>query len=400
MIIASAFSLLAAAPDTFTVDEVRALEAEKAAAQAELAALESAGTTVSTDLDTLERQMIAAAMESQRREEQATIAERRLIDLQTRLLSTRQSLIDDRASLEDLLGLLATQGRDTPPALIVSPDRANEAVRRAIVTGDAGPRLAEKVSALGTELDTLNRLERSIRRERAELEAAEAVLDLKQAEILRLSAAKRAAFENVAGDVARLRARVDTLAAQAGSLRDLLADLEATAPRVPGTKPSIRPRLAAVTPPPGTTPPQPIALPAPDPDMRPLGEAQLGGLARPVTGLVSVGFGDRLPGGGRSEGIYTQTRPEAQIVAPVDGRIEYAGRFRSYGEMLILRTSDDYHVILSGMGQIYGSVGQSVRAGEPIGQMMTRTEPPPELYMELRRGDGSMDPASWMKRGR
>ena len=402
LLAASAFTLLAAAPDTFTVDEVEALEAQKAAAEAELAALEAAGNTVSMDLDTLERQLIAAAMESRRREEQATIAERRLIDLQTRLSSTRQSLIQDRSDLEDLLGILATQGRDSPPALIVSPDRANEAVRRAIVTGDAGPRLADQVGELGDEIDAMSRLERQIRRERAQLEAAEAVLDLKQAEILKLSAAKRAAFENVSSDVDRLRTRVSALAEQAGSLRQLLSDLEASAPRVPGTKPAIRPRLLAATPPAGTTliDPLPIPAPGPQPQLSPLGEAQLGGLARPVAGLVARGFGDRLPGGGRSEGLSIQARPEAQVLAPADGRIEYAGKFRSYGEMLILRTSDGYHVILSGMGQIYVSVGQTVRSGEPLGQMSARAEPPPELYLELRRGDGSLDPASWMKRGR
>lgn len=398
--VCSALALIAAAPASFTVDEVEALEAEKRAAEAELAALEAASLDTGLDLASLDSQLIAAAMESRRREEQAASAEMRLIDLRTRLLSTRTALLDDRAALEDLLGILATSGRQQPPALIVSPDRANEAVRRAIVAGDAGPRLAERVDAIGEEIDALNRLEAQIRRERARLEAAEAVLDLKEEEIRQLAAAKRAAFEDVSGDTERLRAQVAELGARAASLRELLASLEATAPDVPGQKPEMRPRFATVS----ANEADALAgarLPTrPQADLTPLGQAAIGQLARPVTGLVARGFGDRMPGGGTSEGLMIRARSGAQVMAPVDGRIEYAGKFRSYGEMLILRTSDDYHVILSGMGQTYGSVGQTVRAGEPVGQMSARNDPPPELYLELRKGDNSMNPARWMSPGR
>ena len=399
LLAACALLTVAAAPASFTVDELDALEAEKRAAQAELVALETAGATVSSDLATLESQLISAAMEARRREEQAATAERRLIDLRTRLTSARLTLIEDRASLEDLLGRLAVSGREPPPALIVSPDRANEAVRRAIIAGDAGPRLAERIEGVGAEITAMNRLESEIRREKARLETAEAVLDLKEAEILQMTAAKRAAFEDVSGDTAALRAHVADLGERADSLRSLLAQLEASAPVLPRRKPTIRPRLVAATPDADTlrvaaTPPTPRA------NLQPLGASDLGRLAQPVTGLVLRGFGDRMPGGGKSEGLTIQTRARAQVLAPIDARIEYSGKFRSYGEMLILRTADGYHVILSGMSELYGSVGQTVKAGEPVGRMSARTEPPPELYVELRQGEDSLNPARWMKRGR
>ncbi|MEL6753055.1 MAG: peptidoglycan DD-metalloendopeptidase family protein [Pseudomonadota bacterium] len=391
----ASLALMGAAPDTFTVDEVEALEAEKRAAEAQLAAIETARMSTSDDLAVLESQLISAAMESRRREEQAAAAELRLIDLRTRMLSTREALVTDRVALEDLLGVMAMSRRELPPALIVSPDRANEAVRRAVVTGDAAPRLAERVTELSGEIERLNRLEAQIRRERARLDAAEAVLALKEEEILQLTAAKRSAFENVTGDADILRAQVEELGARATSLRSLLADLETSAPGLPGRKPAMRPRLASMTPDVAPTP-QPRA---PERTLTPLGASNLGQLGRPVTGLVATGYGDRLPGGGTSEGLYIQARPGAQVLAPADGRIEYAGKFRSYGEMLILRTSDGYHVILAGLGQIYGSIGQSVRAGEPVGQMGRRSEPPPELYLELRQGDASLNPARWMNGG-
>jgi murein hydrolase activator len=78
--------------------------------------------------------------------------------------------------------------------------------------------------------------------------------------------------------------------------------------------------------------------------------------------------------------------------------VEYARPFRSYGSMLILRTSDGYHVILSGMSRIYVTEGQNVAAGEPVGRMPDRSDPPPELNMELRLGDTVMNPADWLPR--
>ncbi len=399
LMISTAVALMAAAPESFTVDELEALEAEKRAAEAQLAALESTSQVTSRDLATLESQLISAAMESRRREEQAAATEMRLIDLRTRMVSAREALVSDRAALEELLGVLATKQLEPPPALIVSPDRANEAVRRAIVSGDAGPRLAARVDELRDEIDALNDLEANIRRERARLDAAEAVLALKEEEILQLTAAKRTAFDEVMVDADVLREHVAELGERADSLRTLLADLELSAPTLPSAKPEMRPRLVALEVP-GEANPARIPSPAPQPNLEPLGEASLGGLGRPVTGLVARGYGDRLPGGGTSEGLTIQARPSAQVTAPTDGRIEYAGRFRSYGQMLILRTSDGYHVILSGMSRIYGSVGQTVREGEPVGQMSARTDPPPELYLELRQGEASLNPARWMRNGR
>ncbi len=404
-LIALAFLAMGAAPASFTRDELDALEAERRIAEAKLAALEAAGTVTASDLMNVERDLIAAAQESRRREEQARAAELKLIDLQTRLVSARLALVEDEAALEDLLGVLATAGHRQPPALAVSPTRANEAIRRAIVARDAAPRLAGRAAALSGEIDAMRTLELKVRREQARLDAAEAVLALKAREIEQLAAAKRAAHEDLSLEAEALRSKVTALAQRADTLRTLITTLEANAPDLPGRKPAIRPRLAALPGQPvagGATTMsdvQEVALPGLA-GLSPLGERSLGQLQRPVAGLLARGYGERLPGGGRAEGLTIATRAGAQVSAPTDGRIEYAGTFRSYGEMLILRTPDGYHVILSGLGRLYGSLGDTVKAGEPVGQMTRRDEPPPELYMELRRAGEPMDPAGWMVAGR
>lgn len=398
--LAIGFAVLAlgAAPDTFSLEELEALEAEKVAAERQLAALEEAEVSAETDVNALNQSLIAAAMESRRREDQASEAERRLIELEVRRRAANEQMFADEAALEDLLAALMSASRSRPPALVVAPDKANASVRSAILMGDAAPELADRARGLAEEIATLNALERNIRRESARLAAAEATLELKKVEIEQLAAAKRAQYEDVSIDAARLRTRAATLAGEAETLRDLLAALEAEAPSVPGRKP-VRPQTVALNTGNGTRAP---ASPQPATpsiaNLRPLGQREIGAMLQPVAGNVSEDYGKRRPSGSRAEGITIVTRQEAQVLSPVDGVIEFADTFRSYGHMLILRTSDDYRVIMTGLGTTYGARGQNVTAGEPVGRMSARQNPPPELYLELRKDDRSENPAGWMER--
>jgi len=386
--------IVGAAPDTFTREELEALEAEKAAAEQQLAALEAAGAGAELDVATLNQSLITSAMESRRREEQATNAERELVDLKIRRSTASANLLSDEMALEDLLAALASASRHRPPAMIVSPGEVNGSVRTAILMSAVAPELSDRAEALGKEIDALNRLERQILREQARLDAAEATLALKRAEIEQLAAAKRAQYEDVSADAAELKARADLLAQEAGTLRDLLAALERDAPDAPGRKPAAVRQTAAS----GTSGGRRGSRSSgPDiSDLRPLGGEQLGSMLRPVTGLVSEAFGERRATGGRSEGLTIVTRQDAQVIAPVDGVIEHADAFRSYGHMLILRTSDNYRVIMAGLAETYGAPGQKVSAGEPVGRMSGRRDPPPELYLELRKNDRSENPANWL----
>ncbi|KCZ63335.1 hypothetical protein L53_08685 [Hyphomonas sp. L-53-1-40] len=393
MVSIAAFVLTAAAPDTFSREELQALEAERQAAEQKLEALQAAGENTLSDLKNIDSQLISAAMESQRREEQASNAEKSLIDLGARRVSAQMSLLENRQALEDLLAALAASNRRKPPALIVSPSKANTAVRRAILMSETTPRLATESEELSREIDTLNELERRIRGEKAKLDAAEATLALKQVEIERLAAAKRGNFEDLSGDIALLKARAAEIGAREEDLRSLLASLEAQAPSAPGAKPDLRPRLVSNSP---SSKPSATSAVARTPASRPLGRAVIGALKPPVAGSLARAFGEKLPTGGKSEWVAFATRANAQVVAPVGGTVEYARPFRTYGSMLILRTSDGYHVILTGMSRIYVTEGQGVSVGEPVGRMPDRAEPVPELNMELRLGDKVMNPADWL----
>lgn len=378
-----------------TRDELSRLEAERAETLARLQALEAAETDVKRDLGALEADLIAAAMESQRREEQATASELKLVSLTARLGSARRELIEGEEALQGLVASLAVSGRHRPPALVTAPGDANAAIRAAILMGDAAPRVQNRTKALAQEIAALRKLEQQIRRERARLDAAEAALALKEAEILQMTAAKRAAFEDVSGDAKALRERAALLGREAETVRGLLAALERDAPRAPGLKPKLQ--YAARS---DTRLDVPRTLPqtrtAPS---RALSDNLLGGLDRPAAGRLIRGWGDRTAGDGKSESLVIATRASAQVTSPVNGTIVYSDLFRTYGRLLIVETSDGYHILLSGMAESYVTVGQSVTRGEPVARMANRAMPEPELSLEVRKDGQPMNPARWMKSG-
>ena len=368
--------------------ELQALEAEREDALQQLSALEQAGNLVSDDLEKLERDLISAAMESQRREEQASSAELKLISLRSRLTTARTDLVEGEDTLEDLMASLALSGRHRPPALLTQPQDANQAIRAAILMGEVAPQVKQKTTALRGEITKLRRLERQVLREQKVLAAADAALALKQEEITQMTAAKRAAFEDVNADAEFLRQRAESLGENASTIRELIAALEAAAPGAP----RLKPRLVLAE--------QSQSRVASRPSLpRPTVSQPLGVLALPATGRMVRAWGDKMPGGESSESVAFATRNGAQVSAPISGTVEFSGPFRSYGQLLILSTSDGYHVLLWGMSSNYVSVGQSVQQGEPVARMSERANGAPELFMEVRKGGKPMNPAQWMKRG-
>jgi murein hydrolase activator len=118
----------------------------------------------------------------------------------------------------------------------------------------------------------------------------------------------------------------------------------------------------------------------------------------PAVGTRLRKFGAAIEGT-RQEGLTLATRSGAQVVAPLDARVQYAGIFRTYGQMVILDVGGDVLVIVSGLDALYPEAGQWVLAGEPIGRMADQKSPSPELYLEVRRKGQPIDPEKWLGRG-
>ena len=119
-----------------------------------------------------------------------------------------------------------------------------------------------------------------------------------------------------------------------------------------------------------------------------------GRLRLPVSGDVKERFGDATKSNGASKGISIATSADSEVVAPYDGEVIYSGQFLTYGRMVIIKHSDDFHTLLAGLGNIDVNPGEFLLEGEPIGAMGRRGNDP-RLYVELRKNNQPINPASW-----
>lgn len=380
-----------AAPRTFTQDDLRKAEAARDAALARLRSLETASAAAARDASDIDADLVAAAADATAREEAAYAAEEQLMILADESRTAADALTRDEAAVEDLLAALMMFGSRRPPALAASPDDVSSAIRAAILMSDAAPALTRRAGDLRQRLADIDDLAAATRAQQANLTAATSALDARREEIVALASEKRLASARLDAEAAAARAAAKKLADEAETLRDLLDRLARAAPPTPSVKPGQKPQPAAKPPAKPATPATKPAAAAP----KPSGAAPL----YPVVGNPLRRFG-RVIDGQKQEGLTLSGRPGAVVIAPMDARIQYAGVFRTYGQMAILDVGGDVLLVVSGMEALFPEAGQWVLAGEPIGRMADRKSPSPELYLEVRRGGQPVDPETWLgKRG-
>jgi len=195
------------------------------------------------------------------------------------------------------------------------------------------------------------------------------------------------------------RQRAADLARQVDNLKDLIAKLEAgldSASRAAHVdsraieEDATRPDLAALKDPGRLTPAVAFA-------------ATRGHLRLPVNGVRIREFGGSDGVGGTQKGLSIASHSGAEITAPCDGWVVYAGPFRSYGQLLILNAGGGYHVLLAGMERISVDLGQFVLTGEPVAVMggsqvsaaVASGTKQPVLYVEFRKDGTPIDPSPW-----
>src|SRR5690606_6194902 len=116
----------------------------------------------------------------------------------------------------------------------------------------------------------------------------------------------------------------------------------------------------------------------------------------PASGRIVRGYGAREGAGPATQGVTVRTAAGARVVAPASGEVAYAGEFRSYGQVLILNLEGGYALVLTGLDVVRARVGETVRAGQIVGQMSDSATPAPDLYVEVRQGGQPVDPGRWL----
>ena len=335
--------------------------------------LDREAARIADELDALQKSLVESARRAQEQEETVSELEARLGAYRAEERALLSSLDERRLAIDKTLAALQRLGRTPPAALLVSPDNVTEAVRTSVLLSAIVPELGAQAETLKSELAALRQIRTEIARRRAGLDSAVRRLKNEEQALDRLIARKARLRSQTLSESEEERRQIAALTANAEDLRNLIDRLERRSET----------RL------------QPLAL-RPPADTAPFSKSR-GTLPLPARGRIATRFGERNDVGLQSQGITVETRPGAQVVAPYDGRIVFAGEFRRYGRLLIIAHGEGYHSLLAGFASIDGVVGQWLLAGEPVGRMSERIGPEkPELYIELRQNGEPINPLPWL----
>lgn len=381
-------------------DELKAARDEQRKSAETEAALKREIEQIGADRRKLNQDLIETAARLRDVESKVVLTQERLKPLDENERSIRKSLDGRRTVIGEVLAALQRMGRQPPPALIARPEDALQSVRTAMVLGAVLPEMRREVEALANDLSELLTVRKKIDAETNQLKTEVAKLDDERARMTALveERQKQIAEHEKALDAERSRAA--TLAHQVDNLKDLIAKLEqgldpATREVREAARSDSRPALSAFRDPGRLSPAIAFA-------------SLRGQVPIPVNGVKLKEFGAPDGSGGAEKGISIATRAGAQVTAPADGWVVYAGPFRSYGQLLILNVGGGYHVLLAGMDRISVDLGQFVLTGEPVAVMgngshiaaiLATGSSQPVLYVEFRKDGVPVDPGPWWATG-
>jgi septal ring factor EnvC (AmiA/AmiB activator) len=386
--------------------DLEAVRAEQKKAAESEAKLRSEIDAIGEDRRKLNRALIDSAAHLRDTENRIAETEARLKPLDDSERALRQSLEARRATIAEVLAALQRIGVHPPPAIMVRPEDALQSVRTAIMLGAVVPEMRARAESLAADLADLLRLRKEIASEKERLTSDVTAQTEERRRIGLLIEERQKKQAETEKALQAERQTSAALARQADNLKDLIGKVEReldsanraarAAERANQEANDEKARngridLTALTDP-GRLAPA-IAF-----------GAARGRLPLPVSGTRIRRFGAPDGIGGTEKGLSIAARPTAQVTAPCDSWVVYAGPFRNYGQVLILNAGGGYHVVLAGMERITVNVGQFVLTGEPVATMgngsqgavnLASSPDKPVLYIEFRKDGSPVDPSPW-----
>ena len=377
--------------------------------------LDELADSVEQELQRLRRALVQAAEATQEREAALTAVEQKLADLRSKRTLSAEVLGVKKRQLAQVSGALRRLAARPPVAMVASPADPLDTVHTAMLLSSLAPNLRRDARQLAAEIAQHEAVVRGIMDEKRRLASASSALDRERATVSVLLKEKQEARRSMVQERSAVVDRLNALAASARDLRDLMQKIERH--KAAGDK--ARTRLdsmvqkgavpsseSAVAP--GAAPASPVSATAGKAAVSPDFVADLpagpeigaskGGLTYPATGEINQRYGVANRLGLTEQGVVITTRENAQVVAPFDGKVIYAGPFRGYGQIVMIEHGQDYLTLMAGMSLVDVQVGQGVLAGEPVARMGdagTGADGTEGLYVEFRHNGAPIDPLPW-----
>jgi septal ring factor EnvC (AmiA/AmiB activator) len=294
----------------------------------------------------------------------------RIADLSRQNDELTAKLQTDYGSISGLILALERLRRVPPESLIARPGAPLQTAESAMLLEGVLPAVSARATQLSDSLKRLANIRQDLDNDRDKAAKTNTALKGQYADMQTLLKQRKALFISTRSDYRDNARKLAVMAKEADSLRDLMARLAEEDRRQEDASRQHKPA---------------IPMPA-------TGIANL-----PVSGRIVTAFGGKNPIGAVSQGLRIDTRPGTLVTAPMGGIVKFAGSFRNYGDLIIIEHQGNYHSLIGGLGHISVAVGQSVKAGEPLGTMPLQgasSEANLTLYYELRHQGHPIDPAT------
>ncbi len=314
----------------------------------------------------INRDLVSLSKQNRQLEQGLEKNEKKLTELdQIRRLKTAE-LKARHQQMQDLITAIGRLSRHGPDSLLQATTTPDELIRGVILMRSLMKWAHETNLGLQSELGNLTLLRQTIDQEKSNLEANRLALQQQSKKMTRLLTRRRALLKKELNRRKKIAERVKKLAEKAKNIRELVGKISSKKQKIAAPSATLSPDLT--------------------------GKYTI----LPVQGPVIEAFGkpssDNLDG----LGVVFQARPSAWVLAPITGQIIFAGPFRNYKNMVIIKHEQKgYYTILAGLNTLSADVGQTVDAGEPLGTM--NDQKTSKLYLELRRNEQTINPTKWIE---
>ena len=354
-----------------SAQQLKSLSSELKQGQPQLQSAKQKSDALAAQAATLRQKLIATAARIEGLERQKAGADDQILRLTAEDNRLSAGFANDRVAVTKLLAVLERLQHDMPPALAMRPDDALGAARGSMLIGASLPPVYAQAASLSRRIDALKHTRKALEQQRAEAADTAARLTSARTELDDLLAEKEKEAAAAAETYGTLKIQMEKVAREAADFQALLSRVKALRQKADRDEDGT-PNQSVVT-------------------VTAQNTGNLGALARnsllePVVGGLENG----------DAGLSYKTQPGAQVIAPADGKVLYAGPYHKNGQVLILEITTGYDVVLAGLGRVTVKPNDQLLAGEPVGTM------PPEpvddrLYFEIRHGGRGLSPAPWLK---
>lgn len=285
--------------------------------------------------------------------------------LDARITDARTRIDENRDEIDALLHSLIRLSRTPPEAVVAMPGELRHTLQAAQLMTQLTGQLQSKTLALSKTLKRLKSDELNLAETRANVQQQQSQLRASQKALQTKLVKQKAVYQKRNKESFAKKAKQASIAKRTSKdVKQLVTKLE---------KKKAKPTVSK-------------GLPF---------SKQRGRLKLPVAGSITKRFGQKEGVDQTSHGYRLASASGSTVVSPASGEVMYTGPFLDYGNIVILRFDNGYHLLLAGLENINCSVGQKMRTGQPVGRLKGSNNAKADLYMELRKNGKPIDPSPW-----